>query len=554
LYVDRECCNGRGTAAERCGNDCDDRRPDVHPTESEVCDLADNDCDGTIDESVRLTCYDDADHDRYAPAGAASRMSCDCATGTTRMPPSGTDVDCDDTDETVNPMATDDCNGVDDDCDGSTDEGRLVSCYVDADADSFAPAGAVEMRLCSCPAMTTVTAPTTGFTDCNDAASMINPSRPEPCTPNGADDDCDGSIDEAGNDWYRDCDRDGYGTGTPTRECSDPGTPIGCPGGGGGFVLIPGDCNDASVAERPGADDVCNGRDDDCDLATADGADDARVDVTCDGADADSCRNGVQVCMAGAISCSEPGAGRVEICNGTDDDCDTAFDEGGDAECTARMLPFTTAATCTAGACRPETCAGSYNDCTAALGCETMCQWDGCSGSGCADPIAVAAYTNLSGPPTAVCTCALRRGGTVACWGEDAAGSHPTPVVVPGIADAVEVDGNCIRTAGGSVVRMTSELGGAWTFVAGLGSATQVACDYIGGCAVRADRTVFCWGGSTLGLLGNGSTAFTSSGVVVGLTDAVEVRTGFQRRCARRATGEVVCWGADIFGQLGDAA
>lgn len=46
-YVDARCCNG-----SRCGNDCDDSRASVHPSEAESCDLLDNDCDGDVDESI----------------------------------------------------------------------------------------------------------------------------------------------------------------------------------------------------------------------------------------------------------------------------------------------------------------------------------------------------------------------------------------------------------------------------------------------------------------------------------------------------------------------
>src|SRR6185436_20741054 len=56
----------------------------------------------------------DGDHDGYGSPGNAD---CD----------NGADADCDDTDATVHPFASESCNGVDDDCDGNVDEGFLLS-------------------------------------------------------------------------------------------------------------------------------------------------------------------------------------------------------------------------------------------------------------------------------------------------------------------------------------------------------------------------------------------------------------------------------------------
>jgi hypothetical protein len=56
--------------------------------------------------------------------------------------------------------------------------------------------------------------------------------------------------------WYTDADGDGYGTGTGQQFCTNPGT---------GWAKISGDCNDGNAAINPGATEVCNGVDDDCD-------------------------------------------------------------------------------------------------------------------------------------------------------------------------------------------------------------------------------------------------------------------------------------------------
>ena len=71
------------------------------------------------------------------------------------------------------------------------------------------------------------------------------------------DNDCDGDIDEGvTSTWYADNDFDSYGDSNDTVESC---TVI------DGYVDVAGDCNDGSAAVYPGALDICNAADDDCD-------------------------------------------------------------------------------------------------------------------------------------------------------------------------------------------------------------------------------------------------------------------------------------------------
>jgi hypothetical protein len=123
-FPDSACCNEREDATRACGTDCDDAQPSVHPTEAETCDGLDNDCDETIDEAVRVSCWTDEDEDGYAAAGAAGDETCGaCPIGRTAREPVEGDIDCDDTRNTVNPAAVERCDGLDSDCSdgGGTD-------------------------------------------------------------------------------------------------------------------------------------------------------------------------------------------------------------------------------------------------------------------------------------------------------------------------------------------------------------------------------------------------------------------------------------------------
>lgn len=121
--------------------------------------------------------------------------------------------------------------------------------YADTDGDSYGDANSM-VEECDPPA-----GYVTDGTDCNDADAAIHPEALEIC--NEIDDDCDGPVDEdLGTVWYQDADADTYGDPETTQvACTQPV----------GWVSDSEDCDDAAAAIHPGAIEICDGWDNDCD-------------------------------------------------------------------------------------------------------------------------------------------------------------------------------------------------------------------------------------------------------------------------------------------------
>jgi hypothetical protein len=286
------------------------------------------------------------------------------------------------------------CNGWDDDCDGQTDEPGTPGCvdvWLDQDQDGW---GTGASR-CDCGFLAPWTARQGG--DCDDSRADVHPEAPELC--DDRDNDCDDQVDPAGLPdcviSYADLDQDGSGDPASVA-CL-------CPQDQAGRVADGTDCNDGNAAVHPGAVESCNdGLDDDCDGAADDGPDrpgcvayhvDGDLDGWGDPAEGPClCHADGQWATARGGDCDDGDAtrnpGMAESCNDLDDDCDGATDEDFDCDPGTEALEA-----CGFCGTRHRTCGGDclwpgWSECegtkTCAPGTLQPCV-EGCGNRACTD-------------------------------------------------------------------------------------------------------------------------------------------------------------------------
>jgi hypothetical protein len=191
--------------------------------------------------------------------------------GYARFNAAGMVVDCNDLDPEINPSATDDCDGLDSNCNGIIDD-QGPYYYADRDGDGYGRPDEI-LRSCEPPAAY-VTEPT----DCDDEDASRSPGSVEVC--DGKDNDCNNLYDDipaegAPTVFYIDSDGDGFGDGaSPLGSCDPISPPV------PGAVQDNTDCQDDNGTAYPGStafEVTGDGIDQDCDGT------DACTDLDCDG-------------------------------------------------------------------------------------------------------------------------------------------------------------------------------------------------------------------------------------------------------------------------------
>ena len=323
---------------------CDDGAPascdPLAGAVDEICDGKDNNCDGKIDEDLGST---------ECGLGECVHTVVNCV--------SGTPVECDPTHGALPEV----CDGKDNNCDGNEDEG-----FPDTDQDTYVDCLDKDDDGDEDP----------DITDCAPLDAAIFTGADEVC--DGKDNNCDGIVDEAGaqgcTDYFADQDWDGHGAGDPHCLCL-PSAQY--------KAVAADDCNDLNPWSFPGATEMCDGVDNDCD-----------VDVDENGAtgcnwffadpDGDGFGSGDPVCSCAAPGngwavmpgdCDEESSdvhpGALETCDEIDNDCDTEVDENFSlsndvnncGDCGTVCDPNNGFGVCGNGECAIADCISGYRDC-----------------------------------------------------------------------------------------------------------------------------------------------------------------------------------------------
>jgi hypothetical protein len=341
------------TDAPGCETEC----TFVSPTE--VCNGVDDNCNGTIDEG--FDCSMGRSTSCTTPCGSIGTGVCG--------------LDCRYPEPSACRAPAETCNGVDEDCDGTADNG--FACPRGTEVDCLTACGTDGRGICT--------------SACEIPSGSACAAGPEVC--NGLDDNCNGAPDD-------------------TFPCVM-GAPASCTTscGSAGTGTCSATCTLPTAATCTPPPETCNGIDDDC-------------DGTCDNGQA-CCRGTTGSCSTscgttGTRTCSSSCTwgtcmGPAETCNGTDDDCDGACDEdfgccrNTTGSCTTSCGSSgtrTCSSSCTWGTCTPpaetcnglddncngtcddgyDCCRGTTGGCTTSCGtsgtrlCSSSCTWGTCTG------------------------------------------------------------------------------------------------------------------------------------------------------------------------------
>ena len=298
--------------------DCDDSDATIYPNATELCDGIDNDCNGTIDDNTNSTVfYLDSDSDGY---GDANVSITDCTQPTGYVLDA---TDCDDSDANIYPNATEICDGIDNDCNGTIDDNTSATTfYLDSDSDGYGDA-AVSITDCTQPSGYVLDA-----TDCDDSDATIYPNATEIC--DGIDNDCNGTIDDntSATTFYLDSDSDGYGDAAVSiTDCIQPT----------GYVLDATDCDDSDATIYPNATELCDGLDNDCNGTIDDNINSITFYLDSDNDGYGDFNNSISDCaqptgyVLDGTDCDDSDAtiypNATELCDGIDNDCNGSIDE-----------------------------------------------------------------------------------------------------------------------------------------------------------------------------------------------------------------------------------
>jgi hypothetical protein len=310
-----------------CDGDCKPEDDTIYPGAAERCNGVDDDCDGSVDE-LPSSCVVPGGFGICAPGVPVcdgDAIACEpLAAARDEVCGNGVDDDCDGaTDEVadcVEPLSGDLCDSPDDASALGAFAGTFDGYYDDQDNGCWGPAPADRFYAIT-------VGPGGGELIVFERSGELRFSLYDTCEAGAF--ECPEAGVGAGVLLEPDTDRvlevEGTGEYAFALAVFDFGTGECTPANGDSdeFTLCDGDCDDTDGDAFPGALERCNGVDDDCDGDV----DDIAGTCTVDGVDG-ICAVGAPTCDGVTLGCEQTEFGRDEVCgNGADDDCDGSVDE-----------------------------------------------------------------------------------------------------------------------------------------------------------------------------------------------------------------------------------
>jgi len=291
------------------GNDCNDNNALIFPGATEFCDGVDNDCDGNVDGDGCAICTDFDNDGFFAQDGC------------------GTTIDCNDSDNTVRPNGAEICDGVDNNCDGSVDEG-------------------FDLNL-----------------DPNNCGECSNVCTSGQCGGGDCLNQCGNGIVETGNGET--CD-----DGGESAACNSDCTAASC---GDSVVNTTAgeECDDGNNTNGDGCQSNCILPPAFCINPNFPGTTPNGGTISCGSSNVGACQRGTRTCIDGIFTPCEGEVGpSFDICDGIDNDCDGQTDENGPSLCSDGN-------DCTSNFCTSSGCGSSFLELGTSCGSGLACDGSG---------------------------------------------------------------------------------------------------------------------------------------------------------------------------------